>query len=76
MLRENCINKESNSLELIIKLYTDVMMNMKLPEVITPPSIYHLLTILFMYDIFHHPIFGKLGPNKLKITSLFNDLRS
>ena len=35
-----CINRESKSLELTFS-YTDVMMNMNILAVVTPPSIYH-----------------------------------
>ena len=36
-----CINRESKSLELTIKLYSCNDINMKFLVVVTPPSIYH-----------------------------------
>ena len=39
--RKPCINRESKSLELTIKLYSCHDINMELLVVVTPPSIYH-----------------------------------
>ena len=38
--RKPCINRESKSLELTIKLYSCPDINMKFLVVVTPPSIY------------------------------------
>ena len=39
--RKPCVNRESKSLELTIKLYSCHNINMKFLVVVTPPSIYH-----------------------------------
>ena len=44
-----CINRESKSSELTINLYSCHYINMNLPAVVTPPSIYH-------HDIIHSGI--------------------
>ena len=41
MLRENNVNTDSKISEIKFS-YTDVMMNMKLLSLVTPPSIYHI----------------------------------
>ena len=42
MLRENHVNRESKSLDISTFSYTYIMMNMKLLEVVTPPSIHQV----------------------------------
>ena len=42
------INRESKSLELIIKLYSCHDINMKILAVVTPPSIYQYLISIWM----------------------------
>ena len=37
-----CINRESKSLDITIKLYSCQYINMKFLVVVTPPSIYHI----------------------------------
>ena len=46
--RKKCVNRESKSNEIIIYLYSCRNINMKFLVVVTPPSIYHLLSPLIV----------------------------
>ena len=60
-----CINRESKSLDLTIKLYSCHYINMKFLVVVTPPSIYH------KYNMGRLRRTGKIGTDGIVIYIIF-----